>query len=250
MSITTSEMTPADIAAVTNNCGNNGGAWGGQWSEWIILFLIFGLFGNGYGGGYGGGQGAANNYVLASDFATIQRQLSDGFGMVEKGVDNIRNGLCDGFYTQAQLVNGVNNNIMQGNFGLQTAINGVGSQLASCCCDIRESISGVNYNLATQANGLSRAIENGFAQTGYNMATQNCATLNAIDKVGDRIIDYMAQQNAQQLRDENAALRLAASQQAQNAFLVQQLKAPCPIPAYTVPNPNCCYQPTNCGCGM
>lgn len=35
MSLVTSEMTPADIAAVTNNNGNGGygnGAWGGDWS--------------------------------------------------------------------------------------------------------------------------------------------------------------------------------------------------------------------------
>ena len=31
MSLVTSEMTPADIAAVTNNNGNDG-MWGGNWS--------------------------------------------------------------------------------------------------------------------------------------------------------------------------------------------------------------------------
>lgn len=76
-------------------------------------------------------------------------------------------------------------------------------------------------------------------QSRFDAAQNNCATLQAIDKVGDRIIDYMAAQNAQNLRDENQALRLAASQQAQNNYLVNQLK-PCPIPAYSVPNPFCC----------
>ena len=48
------------------------------------------------------------------------------------------------------------------------------------------------------------------------------------------------------LENEINTLRLKASQEAQNAYLISQLKAPCPIPAYTVPNPNCCYN--NCGC--
>lgn len=43
------------------------------------------------------------------------------------------------------------------------------------------------------------------------------------------------------LRQENTQLALAASQQAQTANIVSQLKAPCPTPAYVVPNPNCCY---------
>lgn len=240
-------LSPADIAAVTGN--NNSNGWGGDWSSWIIIFLIFGMFG-GYGrgfGGFGGGNsGAADNYVLASDFATIQRQLSDGFGGVEKGIDTIRNGLCDGFYTEAQLINGVNTNIMQGNFGLQSAINGIGTQLADCCCKTQTAIAETNYNIANQSNMIGRQIERGFADTNYNMATQNCATLTAIDKVGDRVIDYLANKEAQNLRDENQALRLAASQQAQNNYLINQLR-PCPTPAYITCNPWAASYGT-CGC--
>lgn len=47
-----------------------------------------------------------------------------------------------------------------------------------------------------------------------------------------------------ELTAQNADLRLAASQQAQNNYLINELK-PCPQPAYVVPNPYC-----NCGtCG-
>lgn len=62
MSLTTSEMTPADIAAVTGNNGNSNGGWGDNGAWWIILFFIFawGWGGNGNGpfGGNGGGAGA------------------------------------------------------------------------------------------------------------------------------------------------------------------------------------------------
>lgn len=272
MSLTAESMTPADIAACT--CGNNSGWGNGNFGDWIILFLIFGMFGWNNGGGFFGGggnnAGAAENYVLASDFATLQRQLSDGFNNQERRTDAIINGICDLGYTQQSLANTTNMNVMQGNYNTLNAIqqNGyesrlatqtLGSQLANCCCDIREGISGVNYNMAMSSNALqrqisdcccdtSRQIERGFCDTNYNLATQNNATLIAIDKVGDRIIDYMAQQNAQALRDENQALRLAASQARQNELLIDRLGPKCPTAAYVVQPPQQVTFPTNC-CG-
>ena len=229
----TDGLSASDVALLQGNGRNNGDGFGDGNGWWIILFFLcmFGWGGRGFGG-FGGGSGSAvDGYVLTSDFANIERKI-----------DGVNTGLCDGFYTQAQLVNGVNMNIMQGNNAIQ-------SQLAQCCCDIREGISGINYNLATQACGIGRQIESGFSQTNYNMAAQNCQTLQAIDKVGDRVIDYLANEKMQSLRDENQALRLAASQQAQNNYLVDQLGQKCPIPAYITCNPfapvqnNCC-----CGC--
>lgn len=231
----TDGLSASDIALLNGNGRNNGDGFGDGNGWWIILFFLcmFGWGGRGFGG-FGGNNGsgsAVDGYVLTSDFANIERKI-----------DGVNTGLCDGFYTQAQLVNGVNMNIMQGNNAIQ-------SQLAQCCCDIREGISGINYNITTQACGIGRQIESGFAQTNYNMAAQNSQTLQAIDKVGDRVIDYLANEKMQSLRDENQALRLAASQQAQNNYLVDQLGQKCPIPAYITCNPfapvqnNCC-----CGC--
>ena len=81
----------------TNN--GNSGFGNGDWSAWIIIFLIFALGGWGNNNGFGRNNGSiADNYVLASDFATIQRQLSDGFGDLTAQSRYIQNGLCDGFY--------------------------------------------------------------------------------------------------------------------------------------------------------
>lgn len=234
-------LSAADVAAVTRK--NDGGMFGdnnGAW--WIIILFLFAFCGGWGGNGWGGGNSGSvrDAYVLNSDFATIQRQLSDGFGGVEKGLDTIRNGLCDGFYTEAQLVNGLSMNMMQG-------FNGLGTQVADCCCKTQTGLERVNTNMALNTNTLSRDIERGFCDTNYNTQSQHFQTMSAIDKVGDRIIDYMAQEKAQQLRDENQALRLAASQSAQNNYLISQLK-PCPQPAYITCNPWASAAPYG-GCG-
>ena len=249
-----SGLTASDVALLSGRNGNNDG-FGDNGSWWVIIFLIFAFMGWGRNNnGFGGGNGSvADNYVLASDFATIQRQLSDGFGDLTAQSRYIQNGLCDGFYAMnTSLLNGfagVNNSIMTNGYETRNAINNVSSQLANCCCDIRAGIQGVNYNLATNTCAL---------QNTMNMNTRDIVdTVNANYRalhdeiVANRIEDKNAQITAQQ--NEINALRLKASQEAQNNYLISQLK-PCPDPAYIVPNPNCCYNyavtpVNNCGCG-
>lgn len=248
-----SGLTASDVALLSGRNGNNDG-FGDNGSWWVIIFLIFAFMGWGRNGnGFGGvnGSGAMDNYILASDFATIQRQLSDGFGDLTAQSRYIQNGLCDGFYAMnTSLLNGfagVNNSIMTNGYETRNAIQGVSSQLASCCCDIREGIQGINYNLATNTCAL---------QNTMNMNTRDIVdTVNANYRalhdeiVANRIEDKNAQIQAQQ--NEINALRLSASQSAQNAYLLSELK-PCPSPSYIVPNPNCCYNyqvTSGCGCG-
>lgn len=256
----TGEYSLADIAAATGNGRNgenDGFGNGNNWWWIILLFLVFG-YGRGFGyGNQGGGSsdgGAMAGYVLTSDFANIERKL-----------DGVNNGICNLGYTVLENFDRLNNNTNQGFYGISNALTtqgyenriatqGVQSQLAQCCCDIREGISGVNYNMATTANGVERQVERGFCDTNFNLANQHCQTLQAIDKVGDRVIDYLANKENQSLRDEVFTYKLAASQQAQNNYLVQQLGQKCPIPAYLTCNPNA---PLNysvsygggCGCG-
>lgn len=203
-----------DNFALGYTMGQNNGGFGGCGSEWVWIIVLFALWQNG-GWGFGGanGNGAAQNYVLASDFATIQRQLSDGFGGVEKGLDTIRNGLCDGFYTEAQLVNGVNMNIMQQGYNTQMGFNAVTGAIKDCCCNNEKAIMGVNYN----------------------MATQNCATLQAIDKLGDRIIAKMDNDRTQALRDQVYDYKMKDF----GNYIVGSVRET-PHPAYVVPNPYCC----------
>ena len=242
-----SGLTASDVALLSGRNGNNDG-FGDNGSWWVIIFLIFAFMGwgrgnNGFGGG--NGLGAMDNYVLASDFATIQRQLSDGFGDLTAQSRYIQNGLCDGFYAMnTSLLNGfagTNNAIMTNGYETRNAIQGVSSQLANCCCDIREGIQGINYNLATNTCSL---------QNTMNMNTRDIVdTVNAnyralhdeivankLEMKNDRIVE---QQN------EINALRLKASQEAQNAYLLSELK-PCPQPSYVVNGPTPVNFPTNC----
>lgn len=243
----------ADIAAATgNNNGNGNGMFGDNWAWIIVLFLIFawGGFGNGFGGNRGNGF-VADNYVLASDFATLQRQLSDGFGDLTAQSRYIQNGLCDGFYAMnTSLLNGfagTNNAIMTNGYETRNAINNLSSDLASCCCNLRSDIQGVNYNLATNTCALQNTMNMNTRDIVDAVNTNYRALHDEI--VANRIEDKNAQITAQQ--NEINALRLSASQAKQNAYLINELK-PCPSPSYIVPNPNCCYNyqvTSGCGCG-
>ena len=230
-------MSTADLAAVTGR--NNGdGMFGGNGAWWIIILFLFVFcgWGGGWGNNAGRGQGTAmDGYVLTSDFANIERKI-----------DGVNNGLCDGFYAQAQLVNGVQMQMANG-FGqaelsrsnqqaaLMQQLNNMAMQAADCCCKTQTAIQGVNYNLATQACETRNTIQNGTRDIIENQNANARAVLDALTAQRIEAKDEKIAAQNQQL----FAAQLAASQAAQNQYLVQTLR-PGPIPAYTVPNPYCC----------
>ena len=271
MSFVSTEMSPADIRACTcgNDGYNNGGMFGNDWA-WIVILLLFGWGGRGFGG-FGGGYGAGQGGCGCSPCAT-QADLAAGFNNsavlnnlndLKLGQAGIQQTLCQGF-------NGVNTAILQGfngvdnavctlGYNTQAGLNTLAHQMSDCCC------------------GTQRLIERGFADTNYNLATQACDTRRAIvdgtrdiidsNNAGVRsILDFLTQDKIATLQAENQSLKFAASQANQNAYIaanqeaqtaeiIRRLETPCPIPAYVVPNPNCCY-PSNitfgfqqgCGC--
>ena len=244
----------ADIAAVTDGNRSNGWGDGNGWWVLVILFALFGWGGNrGFGnGGCGAGDGTfnggiPNGFALATDFASLERTM-----------DGVNHGLCDGFYATANGLHtgfaAVQNALCQGFSGVNQAVTSQGyesrlgtqalqAQLAQCCCDTQAAIQANTTQGVMNTNAIQQQVasccceqEKQAMQTRFDMAQNQCATLQAIDKVGDRIVDYMAQEKMQALRDENQALRLAASQSQQNQYLVDQLR-PCPQPAYITCNP-------------
>lgn len=253
MSLTTSEMTPADIRACT--CGNDGygnGMFGGDGAWWIVILLLFGWGGRGFGNGFGGGFGG-NGSCGCSPCAT-QADLAAGFNnsAVLNNLDGIENALCQGF-------NGVNTALLQGfagvdnavctlGYNLQGGFNALGHQISDCCCTTQRAIDRVAYE--NQANTC--ALQNTINGTTRDIIENANANSRAI-------LDFLTQDKISTLTAENQALKFQASQTAQNAFitanqeaqtaeLIRRLGADCPTPAYVVQPPQPVTFPTNC-CG-
>ena len=241
------------VMEVGNN-GNGGfaGYGNGDWAWIIVLFLIFGWGRNGFGGGFGGNGGVGENYVLATDFATIERKL-----------DGINNGICDSTFALNNTITngffGVQNSLTQGFAGLNTALLqgnyalssqladcccGVKTQLADCCCRIERGIDGINYNNALQTSALQQTLCNSTrdiienANANYRAIHEELVA-NKLEAKNDRIAELTAQVNK---------LQLSASQERQNNYLISQLGDKCPVPAYVVNGPTPVNFPTNC-CG-
>lgn len=212
--------------APTSANGGFGGFGGDGW--WIILFFIvlFGWGGNGWGGNNGG---VMDGYVLTSDFANIERKL-----------DNVNNGLCDGFYAMntgmlngfAGVTQAVTNGFYSSELSrcnqqaaLMQQLNAMQMQAQECCCENRAAIAQVRYDMATQACDTRNTVQN--------------ATRDIIDNANSNskaILDFLVNSKMQDLQTENQNLKLAASQAAQNNYLVSLLR-PCPTPAYITCNP-------------
>ena len=248
----------ADIAAASgaNRNGFFGGDGSGMW--WILLFvLFFGGWGNGFGNNGAGarvGQDITYSFdtnsthegirdlttAVADGFYSLNTNVLNGFAntnaAVASGVDTVRHDLCDLTYTSLQNTNAIQAAInadtianMQNCFGLTTQMNALASQQQNCCCETQ------------------RALERDFAELNYNLATQACeakqATLDsardiiAADNANTRaILDFLTQDRISALQAENTALKNAASQAEQNAYLVSKL-SPTAAPAYLVANP-------------
>nr|DAH35338.1 MAG TPA: hypothetical protein [Caudoviricetes sp.] len=224
--------------APTGMMNSGFGGFGGDGAWWIIILFLFvfcGWGGNGWGNN-GNGGGVVDGYVLTSDFANVERKI-----------DSVNQGLCDGFYQQAQLVNGTNMAMANGfaqaelsrsnqQAALMQQLNAMQMQAANCCCENRAAIAQVRYDMATQACDTRNTVQN---------ATRDI--IDANNQNSRAILDFLTQSKLSDLQAENQGLKLAASQAAQNSYLVSQLR-PSPIPAYTVQNPYCCNQFACCGC--
>lgn len=262
------EYSLADIAAATGGGNrNNGGGFGmdGQSGWWIILlFLVLG--GRNWNGGGGttfvtsgfGGLGCGGGCATQADVrAAVDQQT-----LISK-LDNQTYGLADSTYALNNTINqnfrGVDNAICNLGFNIQQGFNGLGMQFADCCCKTQGAIAELGYQGAMNTNAITKQIadcccdmEKMSMQNRFDAAMANNGTLQAIDRLGDRIIDYMCQNEKQNLRDENTALRLAASQAKQNQYLIDQLR-PAPVPAFAVSAPynfgGCAPISYGCGCG-
>lgn len=216
-----SEGMPTMTMPVTPaNGSGNGFGFGGDGAWFLIILFLFafcGWGGNGWGNS-GNSGGVVDGYVLASDFSNIERKM-----------DIINGGLCDGFYA-------VNNTLLTG-FGnaelsranqqaaLMQQLSAMQMQAADCCCENRAAIAQVRYDMATQACDTRNTVQNATRDIVENQNANSRA-----------ILDFLTNSKMRDLESANQELRLAASQAAQNNYLISQLR-PTPIPAYASCNP-------------
>lgn len=285
MSLTSSEMSAADIAAITGNSrGNNGfGYDGGSLFYLIILFLFFGMFNGNWGnGGNGGGNYGGSNGFGLYPWMNQSNQMNDGFqnqmlnsnlngiqNSITSGFGDVQNALCGGFAgvnaSIAAAQNGITQQMyanqiadMQQNFAAQTAnmqgFNGLTAQQAD-----------LKYTVATEACADRNAISQGIRDVMENCNRNNQAVL---DKLCQLELDGVKGQLAQAQR-ENTGLQnqlnmanLAASQAAQTATFQQGMNAEvdalynrlknCPVPCQPVYGNQpifSCNGNQGCGCG-
>lgn len=285
MSLSNESTMVMPVAPAYQGGYNNGGCgsmWGGDWASWIILFLIFGMFGgNGWGafGGFGGRNGAG--CCQPATCADVQRGF-DNQSVMNK-LNGIEQGISQAGYAALQQTNTLENGLCQLGYQTQAAITGVGTQLQQYCCDTQRAIDGVNYNTLQNFSNLNskfdscccetqRQIERGFCDTNYALATNTTAIIqnahNDTDRVIAKLCDMENSRKDEKIASQQAeiqGLKFAASQASQNAFitanqeaqtaeLIRRLGRDCPVPAYVVPNPNCCYgnpvgvMSNGCGC--
>ena len=257
----------ADIAAVTD--GNRGGFFGNGFGGdgwWIIILFLFAFGGwGGNGGWFGNGNGSFNSAAmqgaltradltdeinfsdldhavrdtrvdLSNDYHNLSTNVIQGIcdlnGTINSGVNSINTNLSNLGYQLQSGINDVNVNNMQNTYAIGSQITALGNQMSSCCCDMRfqieRGLADTNYNLATQTNAIRQDI--------CDQTRDITDNANANTRA---ILDFLTNSKMEDLRDENQALKFAASQANQNQYLVDQLR-PCPIPAYNVPNPYCC----------
>lgn len=208
--------------------GMMGSGFGGENGWWVILFIIL-LFGWGRNG-YGNNNGSVmDGYVLTSDFATVERKL-----------DAVNNGICDSTFALNNSINGgfATAELSRANqqAALMQQLTSMQMQNQECCCENRAAIAQVRYDMATQACDTRNTV-----QTAARDIVENA---NANSRA---ILDFLTQSKLQDLQSANQELRLAASQAAQNNYLISQLR-PTPIPSYPSCNPWASGSYTGC-CG-
>lgn len=253
-----------NLMAMLTNASKNQDAWGGGgcWFIWVIL--MFWLWGGNNGFNKNGSADGIPNQLnndfgrevllqaingngnaisqLSTKLNCDVNALQTAIGQVQSSIQNVGNQIV---MSSQQIINSV-----------QAGNSTIASQIAECCCTLRDSITKSNYEnqlsnvnqtntLQNAINTVNNSVERGFASTAYTTAQQTAEIKNAIATQTTMINEKFCQLEMREmqnkidaLRQENTNLTLTASQTAQTASIVNQVR-PMPFPAYVVSNPYC-----------
>ena len=280
MSLTTGEMSAADLAAVVgNNRNGDGFGFGGDNGWWIILLFLV-LFGNGsWGNGFGGNNGGAGGLYPWMNQADItnsgfrDQMLNDNITSIRDGINGLSTQLCSccsdmrdtvnqGFYNSEIAAANRQMANMNQTFGLQNAINqgfnATQSSLANCCCENRLGIADLKYTVATENCADRAALSDGIRDllAATQAQTQTILTQLCNDKIEQKndIISQLRQEllyaRGQASQDVQTA-RILAGQTAEVDALYNRLDT-CPVgttPVYGRTPIFNCNNNSGCGCG-
>ena len=242
---------------------NYGGGWGnsfGNGFEAIIwLVVIAAIFGGGFGNGFGWGNGAGNAALTRGELCQDMN-----FNDLQSGVRGLQQSLSDGFANQNQYftdrVDVLANQIATGFDAINLSVVRDGYETRNAAQQNMIANMQNTYMLNDSIKDCCCKTQNGFAQVAYQQATDTCAIQNSIatavrditdnaDANTRTLYDFLVNDKIANLQQENQALRLAASQEKQNNYLINELR-PCARPAYITCNPyTASYGIGNCGCG-
>lgn len=253
-----------NLMAMLTNASKNQDAWGGSGCWWIWVIIMFWLWGGRGNGLFGNNADGIPNQINNDWGRDVLLQAINGNGQsisqlattlncdvnsLQTAIGNVQNSVQSIASQVGMTGQQIINSIQQGNCQL-------GNQLAQCCCSVKDAITKTNYEnqisnvnqtntLQNAINFVNSSVERGFAASNYATAQQTCDLKNAIAQQTTLINDKFCQLEMREmqnkidaLRQENSQLALAASQQAQTASIINQVR-PTPSPAYVVANPYC-----------
>lgn len=210
-------------------CGCSGGGGGSGWgSDWVLfLFFLMAMGGRGWGGfgGNGGGDcggGGWGGYYPPYPYGALTRaDITDGFNnqAVISKLDGLTQGQCDSTYAMT-------NTMTNGFHNMSTQLCNMAAQQADCCCSTKSAISEVRFGNERNTSDI----------------------IQAINAMGQRIIDNQTQSEMQALRTELQSAQLQLSNNAQTTNIISALR-PFPQPAYITCSPYTAVANGNCGCG-
>ena len=241
-----SDMSAADIAAVTG--ANSGWGFGGDGSFWIIILFLFAFMGNGWGngnGGFGGANGVLpyayaqnTDNLIQSGFnqAATNAALGDLSLAVSSGFAGAEISRCNQMANLTSQINALGTAQLTAGYQNQLATAQLGADIAREACANRTVVSdGIRDVLASV----------------QNQTTQILQQMNAdkLDAKNEKIAELQSQLNMATLRESQTAqtAALIASNEAQTTILENYLQPPV-RPCYLVANPNCCGN-YSYGCG-
>ena len=147
------------------------------------------------------------------------------YSNLDSSIRGVQQGLCDGFYAMNTGMlngfNGVQRDLCTGFNAVNAGINESRFAAQQCCCETNRNIDAIRYENSKNTCDIVNAIREDVN------AARALINANTMQDLRDRVAE-----RDRELMSANFQL----SQQAQNQYLVNQIK-PCAIPAYITCSP-------------